>query len=61
MSTLKLLPKQDLQSWMDTKEAMDMDMYIKEDMNIMEEEDMVTPKQQTSNCIHHFLFTNFKL
>ena len=46
---------------MDTKEAMDMDMYIKEDMNIMEEGDMVTPKQQTSNCIHHFLFTNFQL
>ena len=32
-----------------------------EDMIIMEVEDMVTPKQQTSNCIHHFLFTNFKL
>ena len=47
MSTPKPQPKPDLPSWMDTKEAMDMD--IMEDMNMEPMdlmEDTITPRHQ---------------
>ena len=62
MSTPKPQPKPDLQSWMVTKEAMDMDTMEDMSMEPMEDtEDTITPKHQILNCTHHFLFIKTKL